>query len=698
MTLFRFDHHRTRKETGGPGSVPVPRFFRFRTLAFVPAVLMLALHAAPVAAIDFSDGALSGRIDTTLSHGLMFRTQGRDARILDANANGDDGNRNHDRGLISSASKITSEVELQSGDFGFFARASAFYDSVNNKKTREHMPLSPGARKLVGRDAELLDFYVTGEFEVGDAIGDVRAGNHVINWGESTFIPNGISIINPFDVSKLRVPGAELREALLPVPAASASFAPLDALSIEAFYQLKWKPVEIDPAGSFFSVTDYVGEGGRKAVLPVPGVPITDKGIDGWARPFVPAMKADLGADFAGRIRFDHQDFGSVPRGGDHEPDDGGQWGMAARYLSEEFNGTEFGFYFVNYHSRLPLVSGRGGDQASVRDANTIVGRMLAPNSNTMQAATQAVTQAVTPAVTQAITQRVSAQIPAGTPNRDQLIQQQVAQLVPAEVAKQVKTQVPQLAGGLALSAALDRYGQSGGYFVEYPEDIQLFGVSFNTLLGTTGWALQGEYSFRRDAPLQIDESALFASALTPLCPQPNAANPLCNFYNPVRARLLKGQVVQGHVRRNVSQLQATATRVFGPVAGSDSLTFLVEGAVVRVHGMPSKVVYPLEGPADALADATSAGYRAAVVLSYGNAIGAVRLSPRLQFQHDVNGNSPSPAGPFVEGRYAVTLGLGANYLDRWSADMSYTQFAGAGKRNRQIDRDFLTLSLKYSF
>ena len=38
-------------------------------------------------------------------------------------------------------------------------------------------------------------------------------------FGESTFIPGGINVINPVDVSQLRTPGAELRkQKLLPYP------------------------------------------------------------------------------------------------------------------------------------------------------------------------------------------------------------------------------------------------------------------------------------------------------------------------------------------------------------------------------------------------------------------------------------------------------------------------------------------------
>ena len=72
------------------------------------------------------------------------------------------------------------------------------------------------------------------------------------------------------------------------------------------------------------------------------------------------------------------------------------------------------------------------------------------------------------------------------------------------------------LAEGAAQAAGIDAYADKGYYFLEYPEDIQLFGVSFSTELGASGWALQGEYSYRRDAPLQFAERKVFADALAP--------------------------------------------------------------------------------------------------------------------------------------------------------------------------------------
>ena len=54
---------------------------------------------------------------------------------------------------------------------------------------------------------------------------------------------------------------------------------------------------------------------------------------------------------------------------------------------------------------------------------------------------------------------------------------------------------------------------------------------------------------------------------------------------------------VQGYIERDVSQIQATATKVFGPTLGADSLAFVAEAALMYVHDMPDRSVLRLEGP-----------------------------------------------------------------------------------------------------
>ena len=664
----------------------------------VAALLCGLLQMPPAQAIEFGDGELQGSLGTTFTHGVTVRVEDRDPELA-ADTNGNDGNLNYDRGIVSNTSKITTDLDVRRGDFGVFVRATGFIDFENERGTRERTPLSDAAKELVGQDFEVLDAYVTGTFDVGDAIVDARLGRHVLNWGESTFIPNGVNAINHFDVSKLRQPGSELREALLPVGLASLSVSPTDDLALEAFYQLEWEETRIDPVGSYFSSVDYAGAGANRAViedprLVIPGIQLGDGGV---------TPEDSLYAAF--RIAPDPR-FMNVPRGPDRTPADTGQWGFAMRYFAEDLNYTEFGFYAMNYHSRLPTVGAR---TAPLRAVNAGLG------------AAGAVGAAAPGAVGTLVGQALAA---AGCPSP-------MASAACGSIAKNTQDYASAVAPLVAAHAGIDAYGKQGTYFLEYPEDIQLVGLSFNTLLGTSGWALQGEYSFRRDAPLQRAERKVIEDGLAPI----NTALGLAGAAGAAQARaaalqaagdlagaqaaaqaaqqaganlqaFLSGyspSAVQGYVRRDVSQLQATATKVFGPAMGADAVVFVTEAAVMHVHDMPDKAVTPLESPAggtlaagEADADATSWGYRLAARLDYNNAVGSINLYPYMQFLHDVSGNSPAPSGPFVEDRTAVTLGLRADYLSSWQANVSYTRLAGDG--NELSDRDFVTASVKYSF
>ncbi len=617
------------------------------------------LLAAPARAVEFGGDGFQGSLDTTISHGMTFRVEERDGELA-ADINGNDGNLNYDRGVVSNTSKFTADLDVHFGNVGLFVRTTGFIDFENRDGERARTPLSDAAKDYVGSDLELLDAYMTAGFDVGGMPLDLRIGRHVLNWGESTFIPNGINAINPFDVSKLRRPGSELREALLPVGMASVSLAPTDAVTVSGFYQFDWQQTWIDPVGSYFSTTDYAGPGARKVLIPNLRERDDDSGpLAGLA----PLISMDLHGD-PFRLRFD-PDFASVVRGPDRTPDEQSQWGVALRYLAEDLNHTEFGFYFLNYHSRLPLIGVRTASPQALQAGVAAAGAVSHRKSNTFGAVSSTVRNA----------------FPAGTP-------QDV-------IENEIGNQIAQIAGALAV----DKYAKGGHYYIEYPEDLQLFGVSFNTVIGASGWALQGEYSLRPDAPLQRAERTVVEDGLRPMLTALHlAANdsqrlpPYLASYQP--------KDVQGYIERHVSQVQATATRVFGPALGADSLVFVTEAALMHVHDMPDT---PLESPAggilaagEADADATSWGYRLAARLDYNNAVAGINLFPYVQFLHDVSGNSPTPSGPFVEGRTALTIGLRADYLSNWQADLSYTRYAGDG--NELADRDFVSLSFKCSF
>jgi hypothetical protein len=164
--------------------------------------------------LRFHDSEVTGSFDTTLTLGSAFRVQDRNENLIgvvnggDANSiNADDGNLNFDQGDPTSLSAIANhELDLDWRNFGFFGRVYYFYDAAIMALDPERTEFTNDAKDYAGRDVRLLDAYVTGDFEVADRPLTLRFGRQVISWGESTFIPNGINVINPVDVTKLRSP------------------------------------------------------------------------------------------------------------------------------------------------------------------------------------------------------------------------------------------------------------------------------------------------------------------------------------------------------------------------------------------------------------------------------------------------------------------------------------------------------------
>jgi len=614
---------------------------------FVLTAASAIFFAMPGQAAEFEKGQLSLDLYTTVSYGLTWRVEDPDSNLIGLanggrafSVNGDDGNLNYDTGVVSNVAKITSELELKYRNFGAFFRGSAFYDFESEDGDRERTPLTEDALDRVGKRIFFLDAYLWSHFEIGDRPVEIRLGEQVVSWGESTFIQNSINVINSVDVSAIRLPGSELREALLPEGMVFVNLGLSENTSLELLYLYDWQETEIDPPGSYFATSDFAGDGGTHVFL--------GSGSSPDLPPF-PFFFTDTSRPFL-----------AVPRERDRKADSTGQYGAALRWFVPSLNGTEFGFYFLNYHSRLPIVNGRTGTLAGA-GAAAVAG----------PAAAVAVYQALGVA-----------------PGTNPLVDAQAA------------------AAGQA--AGLDAFASTAGVFLSFEEDIQLYGISFNTMLGEI--AVQGEVSYRKDVPLQVDDVELLFAALSPTSAFLAANNQLGAFGF--------DQEVPGFIERDVTQVQATVTKLFGPVLGADQGALVWEGAVTHVNNMPAKNTLRLDGPgtfvsgnpilelagvqpatesAGHFADATSWGYRLAGSLDYNGAIGAINLTPRFSFQHDVHGVSPGPGGNFIEGRKAITVGLRASYQNTIEVDVSYTSFFGASRYNLINDRDFVGLSFKYS-
>ena len=390
----------------------------------------------------------------------------------------------------------------------------------------------------------------------------------------------------------------------------------------------------------------------------------------------------------------------TVVRRPDREPGDSGQWGVALRYLAEDLNQTEFGLHFGSYHSRLPIVSARAAGPGAIQAGLAAAGAVGAPGSATSRAlAAQA-----TPAVTAAVTAQVTAGVRAG-----RIPPAEAERIIGEQVAQEVGNRVRPLVSGIATALAIDRYtapaygGASGHYRIEYPEDIRFLGLSFNSVLGASGWALQGEYTLHMDTPLQRSEPDLIREGISPILVALELAQRGDQAGLGRHIGTHEASPIPGYVRHDVSQVQVTATKAFGPMLGAGGLLFAAEAAMMQVHDLtdrpvesPARTRHLDEDDAAAEAEATSWGYRVAARLEYGNAIGAISLFPFVQWGHDVGGNSPTPIGSFAEGRTALTVGVSADYLSRWQASVGLTMYGGL--RNTLYDRDFLSASVKYSF
>lgn len=635
---------------------------KHRVLATALAVA-LAAAAMPALAFEYTNGDFSLTTANTISYGVQSRIQSTDDNLIGkanqfpfrlvsstgtplnppilhpaqlSNAdqrllpgrfsvNSDDGNRKWDRGdVFSNAIKWTGELSWQYGEqFGGFMRATSFYDYENQRRD----DISELAKEKVGKDTQLLDFFVYANYDVGDSMsGSVRLGRQVVSWGESTFIQQGINVVNPVDLSKLRVAGSELKEAFLPIDMLWTSFSFNENLSMEALYMAEFENTEPEPSGTYFSSNDLAALGGEYVMLNfgLVGQPSNFSlcpTILSGVNPFGSTPEAQL------QFAYDRTACSAaVPRAPDRYASESGQYGVAFRYFAPELNNTEFGLFFLNYHSRLPLLSGISVTSSAANSAR---------------------------------------------------------------------------------------------YFAEYPEDIELYGFSFNTTLEGSGIALQGEISYRPNVPLQVDDVELLFTALSPLnavIPQP------VNRFISQLGVVGPGQYVKGWERHELSQFQFTATKVFGPEnwIAADQISAVLEMGFTKVWDLPDHATLRYQGDGtdtgggpDFLTGAFrnpatlnegfptqfSWGYRLAARADYNNAFGSpFTLSPRFAFNHDVNGITPGPGGNFLEDRRSLTLGVEANYLNEWSVDLSYTRFSGAGIFNLVNDRDFLAFTARYSF
>lgn len=644
----------------------------FRPVVKPLALAVALLGAGSAHALQFEPvNDLKVQVDTTVSYGVSIRAQTADPNLIgitnggtSRSVNEDNGDLNFSRGKpFANVIKATTDLEVKWKNFGFFGRGTGFYDFDLHDSDK----LGPTGRDRLGKNLVGLDGFVSASFTPLDRTLRLRAGRQVISWGESTFIPNGINVINSVDLAKLRIPGSELKEAFIPTTGLWFNQELTKNASLEGFVLTNHDRIRLDPKGSYFSNNDFASEDADKVILsfgrrrddrtpPTNPVPPTIPQLG-------PAAQAAFGA-------FDPAASIWAPRGADRNPSDKGQYGVALRYLAPALNSTEFGFYLMNYHSRTPFFSGVKGTPTSILT---------------------------------------------GTP---------------------IGTAICQAA---AVNTALRSLCHTGSAyaFAEYPEDIKLYGVSFNTQ-APLGIALQGELSYRPNQPVQLSTPELLLAALglpnlitgfTQIPGAPTGAT--------AAALVPDGSVLTGYRKAKMLQFQTTGTKSIPNVLGAEQAVLVGEAGFTWFRNLPKDLKFTAPAvylPATAFgavlssAFATQAddsyltsfswGYRLAGRLEYANALFGGNLAPRVAFAHDVRGSSPT----FNQGVKSVSVGTNWDYQRKWSVDLQYTSFFGGrtycgtdvpptgsavtpgqsatwcSSANPLKDRDFYSLVVSYSF
>jgi hypothetical protein len=300
----------------------------------LPVAAGVAMLAGGVHAIELDTGNpdLVVRWDNTVKYSAAARVKSADPAVLGSdNANGDDGDRNFGKGVVSNRFDLFSEADVVwKKRFGARVSAAAWYDTVYNQ-SNDNPGFAGGAfpnsvsvpaneftsatRDRMGRKAEILDAFVFGGFDAGEVPVSIRLGQHALTWGESLFFGGNATAGSMMPVDTVRlisVPGTQFKEAIRPVPMLSGSAELTSRVSLGAYYQFDWSRSVVAPAGSYLSNTDFLDEGGETLFAgPGPG----------------------------------------VSRMQDREPKKGGQGGIQLRYRGDD---TDYGVYLTRHHEKTP--------------------------------------------------------------------------------------------------------------------------------------------------------------------------------------------------------------------------------------------------------------------------------------------------------------------------------------------------------
>lgn len=673
-------------------------------LALAGAAAMLM--AATAQAVEFREGLFHGTFQSQLSMGYSVRLSdpdndniGQAARlgrsVSDAEwqagsfpagnfgSNQVDGQLNYGGGdAFSAAFRTVHELTLGWRNYGAFVRGNFFYDPVNTGFKEDALAYYPDGESgfvdpiaqfspdirgdrmrpkqvedRIGNRARLFDAYVYGDFELADRLVTVRLGRQVLSWGESTFLQNGVAVTNPINVNALRIAGTELREAFLPQNMLLLQTDLFGDTSLEAFVQFEWEEFELEPRGAMFA-DDLAGPDGRAIMLSSRYLKQDAMNVYDLSDQATLDALDDAGfinnRDTNNPVFVDQMNgvaFGSPfyqPRLRSEEPSDSGQWGMAIHQFLPGLASTELGFYYLNVHNRIPLISGlkHGGTNFEDIADPEIRAALQAWDTQTGDGIPHGAVFKEYPENQQVFGVSMNTLLPTGT---------SMGAEVSHKPEQPLQIHIPEISAAITSNA----FGSDG------PGSSQIE----NATTAAPGEYVQGY--IERDVS---QAQATFIHAF--------GAGSLFN------AR----QIVL------ISEVGATYVHDLPEKSGPNETDGLRLATPESPEVKGGTAVSPVNAPDREFADDFSWGYRLVTQLQYNNVIGSWNAMPQLAFSHDAGGNSPQGYN-FVHNRKSATLGVNFNYLARWDVGLSYATFwGGYGDGTFQRDKNFVSALVRYSF
>ncbi len=584
----------------------------------------------------------------------------------------------------------------------------------------------------IGLGLQLLDINVTGSINFFDTLDvAVRLGKQQVIWGEATLqFFDSINVLNPPDLNNFfRVGGNGLDDFYQPLNAFSFGTNPTDNTNISGWYALEFRPVELPAYGGFYSPVNLgtLNEGPDYVSISFGNLTPDEDGVGRLIdNPLTLITNTTSRAE---RLRDDN------PKDIDNN------YGLKLTYTADWLNnGTNLGFYFANYTSRIPMVSVFSADEScSKNSTSTLEFLGDCPDIPLLHRAND----------------------PAGATDS-------------ALSLDSVKVQL------------------------EYPRNIKMFGFSFNTSFGDVSF--QGEAAYRPHDPLQVDivdlvfaglgptltnchlapgcagstaGSGTQANGLTGLYPSsnyttangagafpdtfdlvvghlPGSGRSFPNFIIPYRGGTLGTNPANSYIRGwetfKTLSLDFGATYVEGNtdftarLLGADQVIWLPEIGFRYVGiphleelalAVPGTFTSPTAGADGSGADGSqqacssnqacvfgadglrfnphqaplnlyptkfSGGVGFVWLIRWENVLPDISIAPQIIFKHDLFGHSPGYLSNYVEGRTLWDTNIEMRYRDKTSFNIGYQLWSGAGNANLFRDRDTIKAFAKYSF